>query len=294
MNIVIDEAKLSASLIANFSHDFEDRYLRRLAIVENLRNALASTSRDLSIAYQPKLNLIDASVKHAEALIRWNDETLGFVPPDEFIAIAEQAGLIHQVTLWVLEQVACDIQSFKKQGLDICVAVNISAHDLLDETFVHHTKALLSKYELSNSDISFELTESAIVQNPDKAISQMQALRDEGFSLAIDDFGTGYSSLSYITMLPVDTIKIDKCFVMPLASSKAEQSICKAVLQLAKNFNMQVVAEGVEDMQAMKMLKYWGCEYAQGYHISRPVSATDLVEWVKQKNIDLPHKYTAI
>lgn len=294
MNIVIDEAKLTCSLIAHFSHDFEDRYLRRLAIVENLRNALTSNSSDLSIAYQPKLNLINASVKNAEALIRWNDETLGFVPPDEFIAIAEQAGLIHQVTLWVLEQVAMDIQSFKKQGLDMCVAVNISAHDLLDETFAHNTKALLNKYELSNNDISFELTESAIVQDPEKAISQMQALQDEGFSLAIDDFGTGYSSLSYITMLPVDTIKIDKCFVMPLATSKAEQSICKAVLQLAKNFNMQVVAEGVEDLQAMKLLKSWGCEYAQGYHISRPIPARDLVEWVKQKNIDLPHKYTAI
>lgn len=283
MNIVIDEAQLCNSLIAEFSHGYEDKYLRRLAIIENLRNALASNSRDLSLAYQPKVNLENLSVKHAEALIRWNDKELGFVAPDEFILIAEQAGLIHQVTTWVLEQVTSDIRSFKKQGIDICVAVNISAQDLLDEEFTNNTRALLAKHELSNTDISFELTESVIVKEPEKSIVQMQALRDQGFSLAIDDFGTGYSSLSYITRLPVDTIKIDKCFVIPLATNKGEQSICKAVLKLASNFNMQVVAEGVEDRKSMELLKTWGCKYAQGYHISRPIPAQELVTWIKHK-----------
>lgn len=281
MNIVIDEAQLAPGLIAQFSSHFEEKYLRRLAIIHNLRLALSSNSPDLSLAYQPKINLATLSVKHAEALIRWNDKELGFVPPDEFILIAEQAGLIHHVTTWVLQQVTSDISYFKKQGIELCIAVNISAQDLLDEEFTNRTRALLKVHELSNTDISFELTESVIVQDPEKSIQQMQALRDEGFSLAIDDFGTGYSSLSYITRLPVDTIKIDKCFVIPLATSEGEQSICKAVLNLASNFNMQVVAEGVEDMKSMAMLKKWGCKYAQGYHISRPIPASELVKWLK-------------
>jgi diguanylate cyclase (GGDEF)-like protein len=289
MNIVIDEAQLNSSFIAEFSYAFEDRYLRRLSIIENLKNALANNSRDLSLVYQPKIDLETNTVHHAEALIRWQDDDLGMVPPDEFILIAEQAGLIHQVTFWVLEQVANDIHDFKKQGLEICVAVNISAQDLLDEDFTNHTRILLAKHGLCNTDISFELTESVIVKEPEKSIQQMQALRDEGFSLAIDDFGTGYSSLSYITQLPVDIIKIDKCFVMSLANSEGEQSICRAILKLASTFNMQVVAEGVEDMKSMVMLKKWGCKYAQGYHISRPIQAQELVRWVKFKqNITLP------
>jgi diguanylate cyclase (GGDEF)-like protein len=288
MNIVIDEAQLTNSLVAEFSHDFEDCYLRRLAIIDNLKTALSTNSRDLSLSYQPKIDLETLCVADAEALIRWNDKELGFVPPDEFILIAEQAGLINQVTTWVLEQVACDIVNFKKQGVDICIAVNISAQDLLDEEFTNRTRSLLAKHSLSNADISFELTESVIVQEPEKSILQMQVLRDEGFSLAIDDFGTGYSSLSYITRLPVDTIKIDKCFVMPLATNEGEQSICKAVLKLASNFNMRVVAEGVEDGVAMNMLKAWGCKYAQGYHISRPLPAQELVAWVKNRHQTTP------
>jgi diguanylate cyclase (GGDEF)-like protein len=282
MNIVIDEAQLKNSLIAEFSHDFEDVYLRRLTIIENLKSALTNDSSDLSLAYQPQIGLEQHSVKHAEALIRWNDKELGFVPPDEFILIAEQAGLIHQVTAWVIAKVCTDIQYFKQQGIDICVAVNISAQDLLDDEFTNRTRALLSKYNLNNSDISFELTESVIVQDPEKSIQQMQILRDEGFSLAIDDFGTGYSSLSYITRLPVDTIKIDKCFVIPLASNEGEQSICKAVLKLASNFNMHVVAEGVEDKKSVALLKKWGCKYAQGYYISRPISAHELIVWISE------------
>ena len=281
MNIVIDKAQLSSNLIIEFSNEFEERYLRRLAIIKNLRLALASDSSDLSLHYQPKIDLETLQVNHAEALIRWSDRELGFVPPDEFILIAEQAGLIHQVTSWVLNQVINDLQTLKEQHINICIAINISAQDLLNEDFAEYTRGLLSKHNLCNGDISFELTESVIVQEPERSIEQMQSLRDAGFSLAIDDFGTGYSSLSYVTQLPVDTIKIDKCFVLSLATNLGEQAICKAVLALAKSFNMKVVAEGVEDAESMALLRTWGCAFAQGYHIARPMPVLDLVNYMQ-------------
>lgn len=283
MNIVLDNAPLSANLIVEFSNKFEEQYLRRLSIIENLRVALASNSRDLSLHYQPKINLKSGDVKHAEALIRWRDKELGNVEPDEFILVAEQAGLINQVTSWVLDQVINDLQILKEHEVDICIAINISAQDLLNEDFADYTRNLLNKHNFCNSDISFELTESVIVQEPERSIEQMQSLRDAGFSLAIDDFGTGYSSLSYITQLPVDTIKIDKCFVMPLAKSTGEQAICKAVLKLAKSFNMQVVAEGVEDSESMALLTKWGCNFAQGYHIARPIPLQELIPYLQTK-----------
>ena len=282
MNIVIDEAQASRKLLIKFDSSLEKRYLRRLAIINKLKNALQSNSNELSLHYQPKLSLQTNKVLHAEALVRWEDSELGFISPEEFINIAEHAGFITSVTQWVLTRAVLDFISFKEQGVNVCLAVNISAQDLLSDSFMQFADELLAQHELDHNAISFELTEGVIVREPEKAIDHMLRLRNAGFHLAIDDFGTGYSSLSYLAKLPVNILKIDRCFVMPLATQAGEQAICKSVIQLAKSFNMQVVAEGVEDAISQQMLTDWGCEYAQGYHISRPISAQNFINWMHE------------
>ncbi|MDT0595939.1 bifunctional diguanylate cyclase/phosphodiesterase [Glaciecola petra] len=281
MSIIIDEAQETLPMIVSFNNALEDKYLRNLKIVNKLKQALIGNSKHLSLHYQPKLNLQDNQVDHAEALIRWNDPELGFVPPDEFINIAEQAGIINSVTEWVLNQVISDLQVFAKHDIEICVAVNISAQDLLNENFVMSARDLLRSNNVPDNAIELELTESVIVKDADKAIAHMKLLRNQGFVLSIDDFGTGYSSLSYLTQLPCDIIKIDKCFVMPFATQTGEQAICRAILNLADSFSKLVTAEGVEDEETLATLRKWGCQYAQGYYISRPIPVDDFVLWVK-------------
>lgn len=290
MSIIIDEAQETLPMIVSFNNALEDKYLRNLKIVNKLKQALIGNSEYLTLNYQPKLNLQTNQVDHAEALIRWNDPELGFVPPDEFINIAEQAGIINSVTEWVLNQVISDLQVFAEHGIDICVAINISAQDLLNNNFVMSARDLLRSNDVPDNAVELELTESVIVKDADKAIEHMQLLRNQGFVLSIDDFGTGYSSLSYLTQLPCDIIKIDKCFVMPFATQTGEQAICKAILNLADSFSKMVTAEGVEDAETLATLRKWGCQYAQGYYISRPIPVDDFVLWVKdwhQKKLSL-------
>ena len=280
MNILLDEAEMGANWLLQFSSEIEQRYLRRLSIITELKEVLQSEQDELSLVYQPKICLKTRQVNGLEALIRWNSQRLGFIPPDEFIEIAEQAGFIEQVTDWVLSRVVADILILRAHQIHIKPAVNLSTQDIQNRPLLERLIALLDANELSADNITLEITESDLVADAKIAIANLQFLQDKGFSIAIDDFGTGYSSLAYLKNLPVSAIKIDKAFVLNLSTDTEDQQIVHTVLSLSNIFDLEVVAEGVEDAKAMEILAEWGCDTAQGYYISRPLPLGGLIDWL--------------
>ena len=286
MNIVTDEAIHSDKWCVRYRAELEDKYNRRLAITTELKRALASQQNELSMVYQPKIDLVTMKVCSMEALIRWNSSALGFVPPDEFITIAEQAGLIEQVTSWVMKQTISDLAYFRERGYDFTVAMNLSTQDIQNKVLLSNLVSLLTEKGLSPDALELEITESDLVADASLAIENLNELTARGFHFAIDDFGTGYSSLAYLKNLPVKTIKIDKSFILSLASDENDQQIVHTVLSLAAVFNLKVVAEGVEDLASLNILKDWGCDVAQGYYISRPLKLADLEEWLQNTPFD--------
>jgi len=282
MNIVIDEAQITRKFILHFSTALEEKYTRRLSIITELKRELSNTQGELALFYQPKLNLVHKEVTAVEALIRWNNAELGFVSPEDFIAVAEHAGFIGEITAWVYQQAIHDIQSFRTQGIDVTVAINISAQDVMNTELLPTILSLLRTYDLPPSVLSFEMTEGHLVKNLSQAVQQLSIMRDAGFKIAIDDFGTGYSSLSYLSRLPADILKIDKSFVLKLDEQVSDQNIVQSVILLAHQFGMEIVAEGVENQKSLELLDKYGCEWAQGYHISRPIDAPSFVQWFKE------------
>lgn len=284
MNIVIDEASKRQQCVVQYDDEVEALYLRRLEIITELKRALVTEQSELSVAYQPKICLMQHKVKGLEALIRWHSSTLGFVPPDEFIGVAEQAGLIESVTEWVIGQVIHDLSHLRALGHSVNVAINFSTQDIENKVLLTRFMEMLDANGLSNNDVQLEVTESDLVADEVAAMDNLKELRSNGFHIAIDDFGTGYSSLAYLKNLPVDIIKIDKSFVLNLAQNRDDQQIVTTVLKLAKAFDLKVVAEGIEDEVAYSLLTEWGCDYAQGYFISRPLKYQDLIEWFETTN----------
>ncbi len=281
MNILLDEAEKGSTWLLYFNNEVEARYLRRLNIITELKRVLQTQQDELSLVYQPKVDLQSRKVTGLEALIRWNSKVLGFVPPDEFIGIAEQAGFIEQITDWVFHQVVKDVLTLKENNISIQPAINLSTQDIQNRFLLERLIHLLDTNGLSTTDITLEITESDLVADANLAIENLTLLRDKGFCIAIDDFGTGYSSLAYLKHLPVTAIKIDKSFVLNLSSDTDDQQIVHTVLSLSNIFDLKVVAEGVEDAEAMQLLTEWGCDTAQGYFITRPLSLPDLISWLE-------------
>jgi diguanylate cyclase (GGDEF)-like protein len=282
MNIVIDEAQITRRFILHFSAELEEKYIRRLSIITELKKELSNTQGELALFYQPKLNLTHKKVTAVEALIRWNNAKLGFVSPEDFIEVAEHAGFIGEITAWVYQQAIQDIHSFRAQGIEVTVAINISAQDVMNPELLPTIISLLHAYDLPTCVLSFEMTEGHLVKDLGKAVQQLSLMRDAGFKIAIDDFGTGYSSLSYLSRLPADILKIDKSFVLKLNELTSDQNIVKSVIQLGHQFNMEIVAEGVENQESLNLLIDYGCEWAQGYHICRPINAASFVQWFQE------------
>lgn len=279
MNIVLDEAKVTQQFVLPFNPELETRYSRRLSIITELKHTLEHARDELSLNYQPKLDLKKGMVTHVEALIRWNNARLGFVSPEDFIAIAEQAGFIEKITAWVINTAIADAARFRDANISVSVAVNLSAKDIMDPALLPNVLRLLEAKNLDTESLSFEITEGDLVKDHEKAVIHLQAFRDVGFEIAIDDFGTGYSSMAYLQNLPVSTLKVDKSFVLKLHEQDGDQKIVKTVISLAHSFNMNVVAEGVETIEALMLLADWGCELAQGYYICKPTSADNFITW---------------
>jgi diguanylate cyclase (GGDEF)-like protein len=279
LNIVLDEAQITRQFVLPFNSELEERYSRRLSIITELKNTLEHAREELSLNYQPKLDLKNGKVTHVEALIRWTNARLGFVSPEDFIAVAEQAGFIESITSWVINKAIDDAARFKEVNIDVSVAINLSAKDIMNPALLPKVLALLKAKNLHAECLSFEITEGDLVRDHDKAVTHLKAFRNEGFEIAIDDFGTGYSSMAYLQNLPVNTLKVDKSFVLKLHQQDGDQKIVKTVISLAHSFDMNVVAEGVENLEALKLLADWGCELAQGYYICKPTTADNLITW---------------
>ncbi|WP_207612178.1 sensor domain-containing phosphodiesterase [Alteromonas sp. 5E99-2] len=286
MNIVIDQSSDNTQWLMRYSEDLESCYLRRLDIITELKRALWKEQSEFSMVYQPKVCLHTKKVTSVEALLRWNNHKLGNVFPDEFIPIAEQANLIGVMTEWVMGQATADLKQLKLQGYNLCVAINVSSQDIENRVLLTRFADRLEALSLTPSDVELEIIESDFVSDQAMASEKLSSLRELGFNFAIDDFGTGYSSLSYLKNLPVDTIKIDKSFVMNLASNKEDQKIVNIVLKLAQSFGLMVVAEGVEDEMSMALLTEWGCTLAQGYYICKPKPFNELITWIEEKHYE--------
>lgn len=277
--LTLEEASRYRQVFRQYNSKLDQSYLRRLLIISELEAVFNGRESELALYYQPKINLISGKVEAAEALIRWHNPVLGQVPPEEFITLAEQTGLLSKLSFWVISQAVKDLIHFRQRNIPIKIAVNVSAEDIADKKLLDHAVGSLSKAGLSPSLLSFELTESQLVENPDRAIASLEAFRNHGFKVAVDDFGTGYSSLAYLKCLPVDELKIDKSFVLQLDSQPEDQSIVQTILTLAERFNLSVVAEGVEVSQSLSLLRQWGCHWAQGYLVSRPLPKCQFIEW---------------
>jgi EAL domain-containing protein (putative c-di-GMP-specific phosphodiesterase class I) len=215
-----------------------------------------------------------------EALVRWEHPQQGMIPPDEFISLAEQTGLIKPLTEWVMETALRQSIAWRKAGLVVPIAVNLSARNLRDAELVDKLEQMLSASGAEGNWLELEITEGAVMEDPESALVILKRLSDIGISLFIDDFGTGYSSLSYLKKLPVDAVKIDKSFVIDMLMNADSAAIVRSTIGLAHDLGLKVVAEGVESRAVWDRLIDLDCDVVQGYHISRPLSAEQLIEFV--------------
>jgi len=277
-DIAMYEAKRNNLGHAVYDERHDHNSAERLSLMSELRQAVEHDQ--LTLYYQPKVDLATHRVKYVEALVRWDHPTRGFVSPDQFIPFAEQTGYIKTVSRWVADKAIAQCAAWQAQGIELAVSVNVSARELIQSTLPETFQTLLDKHGVAPERIWIEITESAIMDDPNHAIETLDRLHALGIRLSIDDFGTGYSSLSYLKRMPVDEIKIDKSFVMGMAQHKDDETIVRSTIDLGHNMGLKVVAEGVETEEMMLQLKALRCDLAQGFHLSRPLPPAKLVDWL--------------
>jgi diguanylate cyclase len=276
-DIAMYRAKQMASDYAVYTQEFNPHSHERLGLMAELRNAIEQNQ--LLLHFQPKVELRTGRIVGAEALVRWQHPRLGLVPPDKFILVAEQTGLIGPLTRWVLNDALTYCQDARRDGIRLQVSVNLSARSLHDP---HLPKMIADALEATGAEpgqLMLEVTESAIVLDPKRAEENLVALSRMGVGLSIDDFGTGYTSLSSIKRLPVNEIKIDKSFVTNMLTDKKDEMIVRTVIEFGHNFGLTVVAEGVETKGVLDALAVLGCDEVQGYFISKPQACDLLKSW---------------
>jgi diguanylate cyclase (GGDEF)-like protein/PAS domain S-box-containing protein len=255
----------------------------RVTLMGELRRALEQ--RELVLYYQPKAVLEDGEVHAVEALLRWQHPHRGLVPPDEFIPMAQQTGLIKPLTLYVIDEALRQSRTWLEQGLRLAVAVNLSARNLVDADFPFQVDGLLARWHIEPSLLEFEITESAMLTDPGRTKLILEQLSGMGIRISVDDFGTGYSSLAYLKRLPVKEIKVDRSFVMNMDEDEDDATIVRSTIDLGRNLGLDVVAEGVENEQVWDRLRALGCTAAQGYYLSRPVPPAELEAWLEQRRV---------
>ncbi len=254
----------------------------RLCIERQLRTAIEND--EFSVLYQPQLSDKN-KVVGAEALIRWNNDTVGFVPPNEFISIAEETGLIIPIGQWVVKTVCKQVKSIEQDGLDIShIAINISAKQFLHSEFVSMIIQKMYDNHIDPDKIILEMTEDVFLGHIEQVIDKMHTLKQIGFKFSIDDFGTGYSSLTHLNRLPFDQLKIEQSFVHGLIENPSNAAIVKAILVMAKDLDLIVIAEGIETYEHLAYLSSFGCHHFQGFYFSKPLSADELSVYISKYN----------
>ena len=270
---------------AMYDPQIERLSVERLSLMSELRRAVEEDQ--FVLFFQPKREIRDSSALSVEALVRWQHPVRGLVGPDAFIPFAEQTGVISIITEWVIRAALAQCREWRIGGLDARVAINISTRDLIATSFPTMVGALLEKFGHPARNLTLEITETAILGDPELALRNMQRLHALGCRLSIDDFGTGYSSLAYLKRLPVHELKIDKSFVMNMTTDSSDAVIVRSTIDLGHNMGLQVVAEGVETLDVLHQLREMGCDVAQGYLISRPLNAVALQRWAGGDRLSL-------
>ncbi|MCU1600414.1 MAG: diguanylate cyclase/phosphodiesterase & domain with sensor(s), partial [Frankiales bacterium] len=290
VDVAMYAAKREGAGVQVYRDAMNDSSLRRLSLAGSLRSAI--DERQFFLHYQPQVSLQDGRITGAEALLRWDHPTLGSVSPDEFIALAEQGGLIRELTRYVLDVALTDCAVWAAAGHPMAVSVNVSVRNLLEPDLAELVAELLALRDVPSSRLTLEITETHVMADPERTAQVLEDLADLGVSLSIDDFGTGYSSLAYLRRLPVSEVKIDRTFVADLSRDDTDTAIVEAITQLGHTLGLSVVAEGVEDQATQARLAALGCDTVQGYYIARPMSHVKLLSWMSAqpdvRSIDLP------
>ncbi|MCK4587224.1 MAG: bifunctional diguanylate cyclase/phosphodiesterase [Gammaproteobacteria bacterium] len=282
--IALHKAKDSGKDFVIFETQHDKGNVEKLHLANDLRDAIRNG--DLELHYQPQLNLRTGKIAGFEALSRWIHPIHGFISPDTFIDIAERTGIIKQLTEWVLATAIKQCAEWQKSYGSLTMSINLSARNLHDETLGKQIARLIRHWQVIPEKICLEITETAMMADPEHAMVLLGELDALGVKISIDDFGTGYSSLGYLKKLPVDEIKIDRSFVMNMKDDENDASIIRATVGLAHDLGLSVVAEGVENPESQDLLRALNCEYAQGYHICKPAPAKNISEFLNSLRSD--------
>ncbi|MCU1392913.1 MAG: hypothetical protein JWM34_1341 [Ilumatobacteraceae bacterium] len=273
-------AKRSGTTRRMYSAEFDHYSPERLGLAVELRGAMQSGQ--IAMVYQPKLHIASCEIRSVEALVRWYHPERGTVPPNDFLPLIENTELIGPLTWHVLDLSLAQCAEWRADGIDLAVAVNLSARTLGDVSLVENVRAALARHNLPASALELELTESALLDDHQRANEALVQLRHMGITLSVDDFGTGYASIGYLTTLPIDVLKIDQSFVFDLLTDRRAAAVVRCTIDLARQLELKVVAEGVEDEATLAELHRLGCDDAQGYLIARPMPADQLAGWISR------------
>lgn len=266
-----------------FTSDLNQEVQERMQIESGLRNAIGRN--ELSLLYQPKIDLATRQVIGAEALLRWTHPKLGVISPARFVPVAEEAGLVGQIGEWVLREACRQIRVWQDAGHHLQVAVNVSARQFQQYDLAELVREVMRDTGVRAEHLELELTESAVMHNAEASIVTLEQLAAQGVQIAVDDFGTGYSSLSYLKRLPLDVLKIDQSFVRDISSDPNDAAIVRAIITLARSLGIKVIAEGVENEAQLAFLNAYGCQYAQGYLFGQPLSPRQFEELVAGQSL---------
>ena len=265
-----------------FAKDIREATANRFTIESELRGAIRSS--ELCLHYQPQFTLPDGEITGLEALVRWVHPQHGVMPPDKFIPVAEESGLIIPLGEWVLRQAARDSVKMRNAGCVLSrLAINLSAQQLFHQGTLDMLQDLVGRGDLGADSLEIEITESGIMQNPELAVTNLNAIRDMGIGIAIDDFGTGYSSLAYLKRFPINILKIDRSFIRDITLDQDDTTIVKTILAMSEALNMRAVAEGVETQEQKDILAELGCAEGQGYLFARPMPCEDLISFFRSR-----------
>jgi diguanylate cyclase (GGDEF)-like protein/PAS domain S-box-containing protein len=280
-DVATDIAARTSNGYALYSAEHNPYSQERLILASQLNEAFKHDQ--LLLCYQPKADLTSGRIDYVEALVRWQHPQHGLLLPEQFIFLAEQTGLMKSLSFWVLSTALHQCALWQQAGLDLCVAVNLSMqHDLQDPQLPDLVARMLQVSGVAPASLEIEITENPVADNPERVLAALRRFREMGIRIAIDDFGTGYSSLVYLKQLPVDEIKIDKSLVIGMIKDEGSAAIVRATIDLGHDLGLQVAAEGVEDQATWDMLASFGCDLAQGYYLSRPISAPALTQWLQE------------
>ena len=277
-DVAMYEAKGGDESVVLYSAERDQNSPARLTMATELRQAI--TEDQLEVFYQPKARLIDGVITGAEALVRWRHPERGLLNPAEFIGVSEQTGLITALTMFVLKNALQQCQVWTAAGRDMGVSVNLAVRSLLDTELPNQIESLLEEVGVPSHRLTLEITESSVMADPPRTIAVLDRLARAGIKLSVDDFGTGYSSLSYLRRLPVKEVKIDRSFILRIASDASDAAIVRAIIELGHNLGLEIVAEGVEDRVSWDRLRQMRCDEVQGFFLSKPLGAPSLRDWL--------------